>query len=278
MWRNLSKIFRSFGKKLTPTSSAARWPGDLSVDERLQQAKSKTELLVGHALQLMSIHEANRIAVYSDVLSSQIPRSRAAVAFNLFVEMSIKAGLIQLSAIWDDPAEAGENIRTVISLVNDPGVKAALHAEYLRSNAYKDIRLYTDNLDPNCISTATKEAEAGGLRIAAEEAKKSIDRLERAIERAKNTVGLNELRKLRNLRHKRIAHLFTETNEEKRHGQPIDPPKYPEVESLMDMTISIVDDLNISIRGAAFMWDDSRELAIRRAKALWHGCRIEVLE
>jgi hypothetical protein len=52
--------------------------------ERIDLAKAKMERVVHHFLYLIELHENNVFIVYSLGLSSQIPESFAAKAFNAF--------------------------------------------------------------------------------------------------------------------------------------------------------------------------------------------------
>jgi hypothetical protein len=55
----------------------------MTIAERIQAAKEKTERVVLHLLYLLALHENNAIIVYSSTLSSRIPYSHAANAFNV---------------------------------------------------------------------------------------------------------------------------------------------------------------------------------------------------
>jgi hypothetical protein len=54
--------------------------------------------------------------------------------------------------------------------------------------------------------------------------------------------------------------------------------KYGYEKTLLERTVPIVDDLYLGVCQTGFRWDDSREMAKRYAKALWYGCRFEVIE
>src|SRR5262245_56153429 len=57
---------------------------NLSKAERIGHAKTKMEKVLDHFMYLLELHENNAIIVYSNALSSQIPHSFAANAFNVF--------------------------------------------------------------------------------------------------------------------------------------------------------------------------------------------------
>ena len=100
---------------------------------RIQAAKEKTERVVDHLLYLLALHENNAIIVYSDTLSSRIPYSRAANAFNVFRAGLHQVEIVRLCALWDRAEETKENIPTIAELIDHPSVLNAL-AEETRSH------------------------------------------------------------------------------------------------------------------------------------------------
>ena len=66
---------------------------------------------------LLQVHEANRIIVYSDRLSTQVGRSFAANAFNSFQRSALFFELVRLCAAWDTPKEDRYSIPSAIVLV-----------------------------------------------------------------------------------------------------------------------------------------------------------------
>jgi hypothetical protein len=95
----------------------------------MARTKLKTAALVDHLIHLINMHEANRLIVYSPLLSDQIPRSHAANAFNVFQDASLKFEIIRHSILWDPCREYDldkESIPTVIQLIDDPVFLQAL--------------------------------------------------------------------------------------------------------------------------------------------------------
>jgi len=56
----------------------------MTTENRIKLAKEKTNRVVDHVRYLLELHENNEIVLYSNTLSSQIPTSYAANAFNVF--------------------------------------------------------------------------------------------------------------------------------------------------------------------------------------------------
>jgi hypothetical protein len=63
---------------------------------RISEAAQKTERIVDHIINLIQIHENNAVIVYSSTLSSQIPLSHAAHAFNAFQDAFYRYELVRL--------------------------------------------------------------------------------------------------------------------------------------------------------------------------------------
>src|SRR4051794_11661522 len=95
---------------------------NLSLSERIELAKEKTARVVDHLSYLLELHENNAIVVYSPTLSSQIPTSHAANAFNVFQRGLHQFEVVRLCALWDRAEPEKESIPTIIELVDDENV------------------------------------------------------------------------------------------------------------------------------------------------------------
>src|SRR4051812_45025190 len=98
----------------------------LSPADRFTTAKQRTEELVNHMMTLIALHESNQYVLKNDVLSSQIPRSYAANAFNTFRFSMAGFEVVRLCAFWEEPDLADASIPNVIDLVDDPRVRAEI--------------------------------------------------------------------------------------------------------------------------------------------------------
>ena len=101
----------------------------MTTANRKQAAKVKTERVVDHLLYLLALHENNTIIVYSDTLSSQVTRSLAANAFNVFQGGLHQFEIVRLCALWDRAGADRESIPTIIELIKPPDVIEALAQE-----------------------------------------------------------------------------------------------------------------------------------------------------
>jgi hypothetical protein len=104
----------------------------MTAADRIQAAKAKTERVVDHLLYLLALHENNAIIVYSDTLSSQVTRSLAANAFNVFQGGLHQFEIVRLCALWDRAGADKESIPTIIELIKPSDVIEALAQETLR--------------------------------------------------------------------------------------------------------------------------------------------------
>ena len=86
---------------------------NLGAPERIERAKAKIEKVLDHFLYALELHANNADVVYSSVLSSQIPTSYAANAFNVFQRSMHQIAVVRLCALWDGVDADKENIPTV---------------------------------------------------------------------------------------------------------------------------------------------------------------------
>src|ERR1700731_98620 len=98
----------------------------LTVPERLKAAKDKTPRVLDHLLYLLALHENNAIVLYSPTLSSQIPTSYAANAFNVFQRGLHQFEIVRLCALWNRAELDKENIPTIIELIDHNDVIESL--------------------------------------------------------------------------------------------------------------------------------------------------------
>src|SRR4051812_21241103 len=96
------------------------WAGGLSADERLKYAERSLKGVSNVARFLVSLHETNKIAVYSDALAKQIPASHAANTYNNFTQSLHEIELVRLCSLWDPKKRDAFTIPTVSALIDDP--------------------------------------------------------------------------------------------------------------------------------------------------------------
>jgi hypothetical protein len=216
--------------------------------KRIAEAKRLTERVVDHTQYLLDIHENNAIVLYSGTLSKQIPKSYAANAFNVFREAMHQIEVIRVCALWDQPSIDRESILTVIELIDDPKVLDAL-ADQAR---------------------AGDSGELGKKR-----AERAVAALKSAIQKAKEIRKSQQLKSIRNLRDKHIAHYLTQTREETKSG-PVTQMRHGDEAPVLDATVSIVEALNSWVNDVSLPLKESQAIDRRCAEALWQACTFKI--
>jgi hypothetical protein len=124
---------------------------------RIELARAKMTRVLDHFLYLLELHANNAHVVYSPLLSSQIPQSFAANAFNVFQRSMQQFEIVRLCALWDRPDPAKENIPTVIELIDDDTIVDALADETRKHWTNEAMALLNLSSDP-ALSAAERQA------------------------------------------------------------------------------------------------------------------------
>jgi HEPN superfamily AbiU2-like protein len=241
----------------------------MTTADRIQAAKVKTERVVDHLLYLLALHENNAIIVYSDTLSSQVTRSLAANAFNVFQGGLHQFEIVRLCALWDRASADRESIPTIIELIKPPDVIEALAQEPLR---------HWSSIGGDIMGQPEASADAA-LRRANEgfgeqEAQITRDELRKAIVDVCRILDSPKLKSIMNLRHKHLAHSLIETSLEK--AGPVAAMKYGDERDVLFESVPIVEALHRGISGKGFSFENSQRIAREHAEALWKGCTFDI--
>jgi hypothetical protein len=247
---------------------------NLDTKRRIEQAKSKMEKVLGHLLYVLELHANNKLVVCSPILSSQIPASYAANAFNIFQRSMHQIEIVRLCALWDGVDPAKENIPTVVALINKPGIIELLAEETGQHWANQSIRLLKRSDEPQPTAAEIAAIKQAEVQFGDEQASKARTALNEAIVETKAIQSSARLASVMNLRDKQLAHSLSETRREKRTS--VAPMKYGDETKLIDISCSIVERLYCWVNGKSFSLDDSRRIDDENAEALWKGCRISV--
>ena len=245
----------------------------MTVEERMTYAKDKTTRMVNALVDLVALHENNRLVVYSPLLSGQLPRSFAANAFNVFQNCIHFYEIVRVCAFWDGLDLDKSNIPTVAALTNDPGVLAQVFDATAAFWPDGGTRIYDP--DPELQADIEAAVLASEKRFGQEQAGKAVSGLEAAFRAARVVEQSEKLKSVRNLHDKHLAHLLDVTRAEKQ-GE-VAPMKYGDERDLLEVTIQVVEAFYLGINGTSFDWEESRAIARRNAEALWKGCKIEPL-
>lgn len=248
----------------------------LSVADRITAAKAKTTRVVDHLLHLLALHANNAIISYSPALASQIPASYAANAFQVFQHGLHRFEIVRLCALWDSIDADKENIPTIVELVDHPEVIDALVKETESHWENLEGAIFNQPEDTDERRAVERSLKESNVIFGREQGAKSRARLHSAIASARALKKSNKLASITNLRDKSLAHSLTITNMEK--SGPVDPMKYGYERDVLNETVLIVEGLYLGVNGASFDFDESRRIAESNAKALWDGCRFNVVK
>jgi len=130
---------------------------NLGSAERIDLAKAKMPKVLDHLLYLLELHANNAHVVYSPLLSSQIPQSFGANAFNVFRRSMHQFEIVRLCALWDPVDVDKENIPTVIELIDHDTIIDMLADETRSHWANEAMALLNPSVDPT-MSTAERDA------------------------------------------------------------------------------------------------------------------------
>jgi len=230
---------------------------DLTRPERIRLAKAKMKKVIDHFLYVIELHANNSFVVFSPVLASQIPRSYAANAFNVFQLSMRQIEIVRLCAIWDGVDVDKENIPTVVKLIDDDEIIEMLAEETRR------------HWVPN--PSKAPDIAAIELQFADEQGSKARAELRQAIGDARAVLSSPRLASIMNIRDKHLAHSLETTRREK--NGPVQPMKYGDETELLNESISIVERLYCWVNGTSFSIEDSQKIDQKNAEALWTGCK-----
>jgi hypothetical protein len=248
---------------------------NLGTARRIDLARAKMSGVLDHFLYVLELHANNAHVVYSPLLSSQIPRSFAANAFNVFQRSMHQYEIVRLCALWDraDANAAKENIPTVIELIDDPSIIDTLAAETHKHRANEAVELLKPSIDPT-LSAADREAIVRlELGFAVEQAAKARSELTKAIAKAREILASPRLASVMNIRDKRLAHSLERTYREKRG--PVAPMKYGDETAVLELSVPIVEHLYCWVNGKSFSIEEARRIDDKNATSLWQGCKFD---
>jgi AbiU2 len=250
--------------------------GKLSKAERIELAKLKMERVLDYFLYVIELHANNSFVVYSDTLTSQVPKSFAANAFLVFQRSMHQIEIVRVCALWDGADPEKENIPTVVELIDDDEIIDQLADE--DSRHWKEIEgnIFIDPSDnPETIEMVRQAVKRSNQEFGDEQAAKARSQLRQAIADTRAILNSPRWASVMNVRDKHIAHSLEITRREKRG--PVQPMKYGDETWLLNASIPIVEALYCWVNGKGFSIRSSQEIDQKNAEALWKGCQFSVL-
>jgi len=237
--------------------------------KRIETAKSVTRALTDKVLEVIDLHEANKIIQYSDELTSQIPRSYAARAFSVFQHAMFSFEVIKCIALWDRAQGNAISIPTVVELIDDEEVLAALFEETRSAHMAFEPRLYDARNDPDIQAVIDESLARSQREFAERQASEAAQGLRDAVAKSRNTIRHEQTSSIKNLRN-HLAHSLTHTRKEQRTTVPVPNVKYGDEKHLLDVSIEVIEDLFLWVKGTSFdIRGDCIDQAKFRAEELW---------
>lgn len=249
---------------------------NLANARRIELAKTKMEKVLDHFLYVLELHANNAFVVYSPILSSQIPTSYAANAFNVFQKSMYQIEIVRLCALWDRAEAEKENIPTVIELINDDVIIDMLSEETRQSFASGNMLLFNPSDDSQLNSIEQQALRDSEMQFANEQASRANAELRVAILDSQTMSTSPRLASVMNLRDKHLAHSLATTRREKRGS--VAPMKYGDESALIDLTCPIVERLFCWVNGKSFSIEGSRKIDNENAEVLWQTCKFENIQ
>ena len=242
---------------------------------RIAEARTKLDKLVNHIRHVIDLHESNLIVGVSPTLSSQIPKSLAAHAFNLFSDSFYRYQIIRTCALWDKNSTDRESIPSVITLVEDDAIIQILVNEIEEFWATRGARRLTPlHDDPEVEQQIAAQMERHRVEHARERAQRAHKSLRDAIGKSHQVMVSPELTSMTNYRNKHLAHSLSQTRLEK--TGTVAPPRYGDETVLLEVTKKVMNGLLLGIGNASVSWDMFHENSRTTAQALWHHCTFKI--
>ena len=254
------------------TKAKSSWAHKLSTAERVSRAKFRTKKLIGLILVNLQIHANNKAALHSNKLSSQIPRSHAANAFNEFARSLRYYELVRLSALWDRSAEDRISIPTIVDLVACDEVQSALQNEHLEYNWTTAVASIDRGLDARIF----EHIKAAEIDFFSRLCRKAALRMKSAIALSHRLENSSRFKAIKRARDHFLAHSLDEST--MTNVSKVNKVRQGDEYWLLVRSVIIADALYIGINGTAFSWDSSCRIVQKSAHSLWANCKLSVIE
>ena len=255
-------------------SKNGNWVDKLPTEKRVEKAKKIANKLVELSVNIINIHESNRILIYSDRIAKQISRSQAAHTLKLLQQNQFRYELLSLNALWDKASSDRFSIPTLRLLVDNREVIDVLNSEqkkYWMAPPENGWGIEIDDpLERKNIEDQIRVIEEA---IANKQILNMNRRRRKAIELVLKSSDCLKFKTIRDFRDRYIAHALDIDDRDDLLSPPL---KYGDVTWLLEKTIKIVDWLYLAVCGTGFAWVHSREIAKDRAEKFWSGVKIDV--
>lgn len=251
-----------------------QWVKRLSPIERAELAKERINSVAGQVNDLLHLQECNKILLYSDTVSSRIPKSFAANTFNLFTECLFRYQVARLYALWDSArGEDRESVPVVIALIRAKEVRETVAQDKYNWRMKAKPRILNLSSEIEIQSQELLVHERHQASLAKQDARDTMRALRRCILIADRIEKSNELKTLKAFRDSNVAHTLKMSPS---IADRVSAATYGQEEDLLDCTVKLIDNLTVHLTGTNHSWDEVKSFANRCAKELWEGVKFTV--
>jgi len=233
------------------------------IDRALEEITTEIDIAI-------ATNEIYQTCAYDKGLTRRLNNTLEANAYNVVVSQLQYALLLTLFRIWDNHPQSSVSLpRTIEMLTRGDVQSAVINRQYHWASDPKHRKIHTfDNEDPE------KRKLIEGMWLAslpergANAAKDTQARVNRCLRMA-NHKSLDRLREsLKRFRNKAIAHM---PDRRAPIWQPskVVPLKNGDEKIILERTLRIVTELNLSVRGTGFDFADTRKIWRSYSRAFW---------
>ena len=243
-----------------------------SPEEKLAIANKRIEAISERIHEAIYLNETCEIISFSGVLKSQIPRSRAATAYNHLSHQLIQQLALKLCTLWDEKGSdymsfpyisklIEKDVLDFILIQRENKIRNSKH-EYGFSEGFTQER--KESFIKQDIERRINEKKIEVTNYFTE-AKKLINK----------TLQNQLLISIKELRTKHLAHYLDKSQpEEEITERPT--IKFGAPKELLDISIKCCDLLNLGIKSHDYNFTSYQDLARKNTGELWHNCKFAI--
>ncbi|WP_226584609.1 AbiU2 domain-containing protein [Acuticoccus sediminis] len=230
--------------------------------------------------EVIDLNEQTARVCVDDTLRNSLPTGSPAVpAFDQLRFALYWFKVIRLVSLWDPVEENSYSIPTVLRLVDDDDVIAALERETHDHFAALTPRQWNQSEDPELQAEIDRILRRDIADLARTEAVKQRHLIRQVIEKAKqrdDEATTTSIRNSRNYIGHHIQHTRKEADRQRQNKPPLESPTYRDVEILISTTIEIAQSLYLAVNGCNYDLNDMRRISTEMAAELWGNCRFDI--
>ncbi len=248
--------------------------GKLSSKEKLAVATKRIDAISERICEAIYLNETCEAFSFSRILKSQIPRSRAAAAYNHLSHQLIQQLALKLCTLWDENGSDHMSFPYVSKLIEKDVLDLILTQKEKKIRNSKDVYGFGEGFTQERKESFIKQDIERRINEKKVEvtnyfagAKKSIN----------ETLQDQLLISIKELRNKHLAHYLDKSQPEE---EVTERPtiKFGAPKELLDISIKCCDLLNLGIKSHDYNFSSYQEHARKNTEQLWHNCTFNIPE